>query len=330
MVRTADHIASAMWSVTKTLYKEEERRRRDAARQERAERRRSKSSPGVSLKAAVFEVLPEALEKATGGGELPASVRTLYYQVRPLIQRYTERELEYDYFSQTLITAYRRRHGQIEGLYYDPRGVLYEPHTGESVPLGTREVDDYQFPSWLYDKILYIEKKGLYPVIQAARIAERYDMAVVAAEGYATEAARVLFENAESDRDYQLFVLHDADPHGYNIARTLSEETRRMPDHSVEVVDLGLRLEEALEVGLQCEKASRKRKLPARLASGLSPLELEYFTGERKTEKSWVYWRVELNAMSAPELVEFIETKLAENDVRGKVVPPDDEPTLSG
>jgi hypothetical protein len=106
------------------------------------------------------------------------------------------KDLDYTYFSQHLLTEYRETHGALAGLYYDPRGVLYEPHSGGVVALGTREVDDYAFPAWEYDKILYVEKKGLWPIIQAAQLAQRYDLAVVAAEGYASEAARTLFAAA--------------------------------------------------------------------------------------------------------------------------------------
>ena len=319
-------ISKALWKVSKTLYKEEEKRRKDAARQQKADRdRRRRAIRETSLVEAVFAVMEEAVDKATGGGSLPTSVRNLYYQVRPLIQRYTSKELRYEYFSQDLLPRYQEEHGPIPDLYYDPRGVLYEAHTGKAVPLGTREVEEYRFPAWLFDKILYIEKKGLWPVLQAARIAERYDMAVVAAEGYATEAARILFEHAEQDRDYQLFVLHDADPHGYNIARTLREETRRMPGHSVDVVDLGLKLEEALDMGLQTEEFTRKKELPERLLPRLTETEWAYFEGVPTGPKSWICERVELNAMTSLQLVEYIERKLKENDVRGKVIPPGDE-----
>ena len=318
-------ISKALWKVTKTLYKEEEKRRKDAARQQRADRDRRSATRETSLIDAVFAVMEEAVAKATGNGSLPTSARNLFYQVRSLIQRYTSKELKYEYFSQDLLPRYQEEHGPIPGLYYDPRGVLYEPHTGKAVPLGTREVEEYRFPAWLFDKILYVEKKGLWPVLRDARIAERHDMAVLAAEGYATEAARVLFEHAEQDRDYQLFVLHDADPHGYNIARTLREATRRMPGHSVEVVDLGLKLEEALDTGLQTEQFTRKKELPEKLLPRLTETERAYFEGERSGRKSWVCERVELNAMTSPQLVGYIERKLEENGVRGKVIPPDDE-----
>jgi hypothetical protein len=319
----ASDIAKALWPVVKDLYQEEERRRKDAARAERASREREREpSPRCSLKDAVFEILPEAWQHATGNDQYPVSSRFLYYPVRKLIQRWTDKDLDYDYFSQDLLIEYQRQHGPLRGLYYDPRGVLYEPHSGKAIPLGTREVDAYEFPAWLYDKILYVEKKGVWPILQAAALAERYDMAVIAAEGYATEATRVLFAQADKGQNYQLFVLHDADPDGYNIARTLREETRRMPGYSVEIIDLGLTLEDALEMDLGEEEFTRRKALPQGLV--LTETEREYFEGSQARQKSWICRRVELNALTAPALVAYLEQKLQRAGVRGKVIPPDD------
>jgi hypothetical protein len=326
-LKVPEEVAAAagrvLWAVCRTVYQEEKRRERDAARAERRARQIQKAlrRREWTLKDAVFEVLPEALELATGGGQYPVSARTLYYQVRPLIQEYTTKELDYNYFSQQLLTEYQEIHGAIEALYYDPRGYLYEPHTGRAVALGTREVESYDFPAWVFDKILYIEKKGLWPVLQAAKLAERYDMAVVAAEGYATQAARVLFQRADRDLDYRLFVLHDADPYGYNIARTLQEETRRMKGYRVDVVDIGLKLEEAIEMGLQAEEFTRQQDIPQGVKEDLTELEEEWFIGRKVGKKSWVCRRIELNAMSAPQLVAFIEAKLAEHGATAKVLP---------
>jgi hypothetical protein len=51
---------------------------------------------------------------------------------------------------------------------YEPRGILYEPHDGKKVHLGTRSVAEYSFPNYLYSKILYIEKQGRVGILQAA------------------------------------------------------------------------------------------------------------------------------------------------------------------
>jgi hypothetical protein len=321
----AEQMAKALWHVVKDLYQEAERRRNDAARAERAARERERESihtPAWTLKDAVFAVLPEAWQHATGNDQYPVSSRFLYYPVRKLIQRWTRKDLDYDYFSQDLLIAYQRQHGPLRGLYYDPRGVLYEPHSGRAIPLGTREVEAYQFPAWLYDKILYVEKKGVWPILQAAALAERYDMAVIAAEGYATEATRVLFVQADKGQHYQLFVLHDADPDGYNIARTLREETRRMPGYTVEIIDLGLTLGDALGMDLGEEAWTRRKALPQGLV--LTETERAYFEGRQAGHRSWICRRIELNALTAPALVAYIEATLQRAGVRGKVIPPDD------
>jgi hypothetical protein len=325
-------VAKTVWSAVKQLHREEEQRRKDAARQERAARNGQRDPAlNLALTVAVPQVLAAAVEHATAK-IYQVSAHTLFYSVRPRVQELTTRELAAHYFEQDLLPAYQQEHGPIllpdgrPAIYYEPRGTLYEPHTSKDVPLGTREIKDYQFPAWLYDKILFVEKQGLWPVLKEAKLAERYDMAIVAGEGYATEACRVLFANADRARNYQLFVLHDADPYGYNIARTLREETGRMPGHKAEVIDLGLSLPDALEMELQTEEFTRQKALPQGLE--LTALEREYFTGEQKTfgkHPSWVARRVELNALTAPELVSYIERKLQEAGVRGKVIPSADE-----
>jgi hypothetical protein len=219
------------------------------------------------------------------------------------------------------LTEYRQKHRPLPLLFYKPRGVLYEPHSGREIPLGTREVESYTFPIWLYDKILYIEKAGMLEALKVAQVAERYDMAIVAAEGYATEAARLLFQNADKQRHYQLFVLHDADPDGYNIARTLREATRRMPDHAVDVIDLGLSLPDALEMGLQTETFVRKKALPEELVLG--DVEQRYWVVGVEEQGRLVTKRVELNALPVRERAAYIERKLAEAGATTKVIPPD-------
>ena len=223
-------IQEALGVVLKTWAKEHRQRIKNASKADRQAEQRLKETARdhtvkhATMKEIVFEVMPQAVKNGTGGGKYPISARSLYYQVRPLIQPHTDKDLTYSYFGQ-LLTEYQQEQGAIQQLYYDPRGWLIEPHTGNETKLGTREVEQYEIPPNLYDKILFVEKKGLWPVIRHARLAERYDMAILASEGFATEAARVLLARAQQGRDYKIFVLHDADHSGYNIARTVAEET---------------------------------------------------------------------------------------------------------
>jgi hypothetical protein len=182
-----------------------------------------------------------------------------------------------------------------------------------SIPLGTPEVARYQFPEHTFDKILYVEKEGEWSKPQAAKLAERYDMGVASAKGYPVVAVRELFTRAKRG-DYQLFVFHDADIDGYNIARVMREATRRMPHHNVDVKDIGLTVEDAEELGLDPEPFGRTRAIPDTLSGQLSELAEDYFETRQQ--------RFELNAI-LPD-TKRIEEKLEENGVREKVIPPKD------
>jgi len=151
-------------------------------------------------------------------------------------------------------------------------------------------------------------------------------MAIIYGQGYAPTARRNLL--ARSDiREMKIFVLHDADIDGYNIARTLAEATRRMPDHTIDVIDLGLTVPQAIELGLETEKFTRRKELPADLE--LDDNALEWFTGDPievdyGAKPQWSCQRCELNAFSADGLAEFIEAGLQRHGATEKLVPPED------
>jgi hypothetical protein len=315
-------IGDAIFSAIKPLYKE-------AKRQERAARAPRKTYyapiPKTYIKDIVFEVLPQAIHNA--GANFNA--RDLYYATRALAYNHSEWEgdktLGYNYVSQALLTEYQEDHGRIPGLWRDSRGNLREPHTGKQVALGTREIAAYEFPEYTFDKILYVEKEGELPKLQAAKLGERYDMAICSGKGQPTEAVRSLFERAGGG-DYQLFVFHDADLDGYDIARVMAEETRRMPGYSVDVVDIGLTVEDALEMGLASEPFHRKKDISWELRMRLSDVAKEYLYQRNGYGKGISGRRFELNAiLPDTRRVEYIERKLEENGVRDKVIPPEEK-----
>ena len=328
-------VGRAIFKVVEPYYKEGKARVKGEAKP-----RRKKTPSGekpMPVNAASFLVIPEAVEHVSNGGTLPYSARRLFYRVRDKIGEHTTEVFNsksgYDYFRDTILQDYQREHGKLEGLYYDPRGRFYEPHGGKDMEVGTQSVEAYDFPAYAFNKILYVEKRGQYPLLKAARIMERYDMAILAGEGLASEAARRLIEQAHKDEEMQIFVLHDADPSGYKIARTLREETERMPGYSVEVIDLGLTVRQGIDKGLTPEVYDRTGSLDKKLINALTEdLDfdtLDFFTGEEdgQTEKGAPKYRAnrfELDTMSSGEVIEHIETQLQAEGVYGKVIPPDD------
>ena len=163
-------------------------------------------------------------------------------------------------------------------------------------------MEAYLLPDWCFNKVLYVEKKGLLPVLQAASLAERYDMAIIAAEGYASRAAKALLAAAEGTGAVTVLVLHDADVDGYNISRTLREATRTSRD-ALQVVDLGLTVAAALGARLEPERTLRKKDRPADLARELSTEEREFFAARYLGRHRWDGRRVELNALTSGALI---------------------------
>jgi len=337
----------AIIACTRDAYKDSKRRLEDCRREQsaeeaairRAEReaeeaRRRAEARKLDKREVVFLELENAVQQATDDFKLPASFRTVFYKLRPLAQQYhiktrrTKRgdnvDLELDHV-RNLIKEYIQEHGPkwAKLIYAEPRGYLLEPHTGERVDMGTREVADYVLPEGLYNKILYIEKKGLMQVFEAARIPERYDCAIIAGQGYAVDAVKDLLSRAEQE-NITVCVLTDADPAGYEIRRTLQEETRYTPGHNIKVCDFGLTIADAEAWELESEQATGKGKLPEALVERLTELERLYFLPpENRGLRDYRYRRVELNAFSSGELISYVESKFQEHGIQAKVYPGD-------
>jgi hypothetical protein len=174
-------------------------------------------------------------------------------------------------------------------------------------------------PSGRYGAVLFVEKEGFTQILEAARIAERYDIAMMSTKGMSVTAARILVEELCGRRKLPLFVLHDFDLAGFSIKKTLTESGERFQfRHEINFIDLGLRLTDVEELELEAEGVhirENARTLANRLRiNGATPEEIAFLlNGER----------VELNAMPSDQFVAFVERKLTENGV-AKVIPPAD------
>jgi hypothetical protein len=300
---------------------------------------------GYTIKGLLFELIPEAAEAARGRYE-SFSQRDLYYtcrsrylaspkrphskeyrikrgedetdaqyEARREAARRSKAPIDYKYFTTKILRAYERQFGEIEGLIREPYGVFVEPYSGNSVQLGTKEVIEYTFPEHTFDKVLLVEKQTERTKFEADRIAEKYDMAIVYSRGYATQALQQLLKSAE-DGDYQIFTWHDADVDGYNIARNLRAETENIPGITLEIIDIGLTVEEALRIGCDSEPFEDDDELPGALRATLTDLELEYF-GEHQI-------RFEINGIDPDDRIGYVEEQLKKHGVRPKYVPPAD------
>lgn len=300
---------------------------------------RMTKEPRITQKEVAWEVMEAAYMAASGDGRLPASARQIYYQARPKIMAQTDdKELQYGYFSQTLLPDFIEEHDVDWDVVYDMRGHFSEPHTNRKIGCGTIEVRNYlnaarapkiaaaDFaragvavvgPSGNIAACLYCEKEGFSPLFRAVNLANRYDLMVVSSKGVSVCAARKLIDTVCGGHDLPLFVLHDFDVAGFLIFATLQRDTRRYQfSNSFEVVDLGLRLADI--EGLEREPAAATKTSASLLreqlaGNGATAEEIAILMSER----------IELNAMRSDALVEMIERKLKEYGLE-KVVPDDD------
>ena len=295
--------------------------------------------PRTSQKEAAWSILEAAYMAASGGGALPAMARQIYYQARPKIMALTDdKELQYGYFSQTLLPDYIEEHGVAWNVVYDARGHFEEPHTNRSIGCGTIEVRNYLNaarepdilpaafaganvdvigPAGNLAAILFCEKEGFNPLFKAVNLANRYDLMIVSTKGVSVTAARRLIDEVCGNSGLPLFTLHDFDTAGFLILGTLQRDTRRYQfENDFEVVDLGLRLADI--EGLEREPAAATKLSAAILRhqlaeNGALEAEIDILATER----------VELNAMASDALIAMVERKLKEHGLE-KAIPDND------
>jgi len=301
----------------------------------RFRRSRMIEARGEFLTEASDAIMEEAYMKASDNNTLPATARQVFYVARPLLQDRTDKPLIYSYFSQTLLPNYIKKHDKATDwdVVYDDRGHFMEPHTGRVIGLGTLAVRRYlgritpikmqeagfnpalietYGPDGSFGALLYVEKEGFMPLFKRVRLAKRFDIGIMSSKGMSVTAARQLAEGICSARGIPLLVLHDFDRPGIIIKDTLENDTRRFSyGKAPRVIDLGLNLEDI--AGLEPEDLTSNISDERLEQAGVDQASIDFLDGQR----------VELNAMTSRQLVDFIERKLKQHGI-GKVIPDND------
>lgn len=356
----ADAVKSVLQRVTKRWTKQRLAEEREDEREERRrEALQSKRPAGLNIKEAAERVLPDAYAKTSGPDNLPVKTRQLYYAARgPILELTGRTKLGQQYFSQQIVREYLEEHPESTAkwdIVYDARGTFYEPHTDEAIAVGTLEIrnylgrvmehkvkslDDFQLeakfptlgPRHRYSGLLFVEKEGFNELFRATQLAERFDLAYVSTKGLSVGACRLLADVLCGLFDIPLLVMRDFDKAGFSIIGTFRRDTRAYKfQNKIEVIDLGLRLEDVEEWGLESERVcygrSKKTKKPIDPApnlreNGATEEEIEFLRGEW-TVSGFEGRRVELNAFTSPDLLAWLEGKLEKHGIK-KVVPEED------
>jgi hypothetical protein len=298
-------------------------------------------------------ILRAGYAHASGTGRYTVDKRQFYYAVRDQFQEATGREITARYFSDNLMIKYMNLHPAETAdwkITASPRGTLTIPNTGHDlrIPCGTIAIGEHlrkasvahgpfddlkgvgvrvEWPSRAeghrYCGVLYIEKEGFDPQLREADIANRFDIAIISCKGQSVTAARMYVDHAcRVAGGVPLFTVHDMDKAGFEIAQRLTTVSDYMRENDlvkyefqneINVTDLGLRLTDVQEYGLKSEKFRFRGDFPWDTIA--TPQEQEFLRSNR---------RVELNAFTAPQFIEWIERKLTEHLGKTQFIPADD------
>jgi hypothetical protein len=169
-------------------------------------------------------------------------------------------------------------------------------------------------PRHRYGGVLFVEKEGFGPLLDEARIGKKFDLAIASTKGMSVTAIRLLLDRIQADGPVPVYVLHDMDITGRSIFGTLTTSGRRYAfEHDIPVHDLGLRYEDVVAMDLQSEPFDPGKNDMAKVRAtlkrhGASDGEIRMLTVERR--------RVELNAMTSDQFIDFLERRLEECGVR--------------
>ncbi|MCC7337881.1 MAG: hypothetical protein IT422_22565 [Pirellulaceae bacterium] len=298
------------------------------------------------------EIIPAGYDHASGGGQYTVSMRQMYYACREAFKEKADREIEAAYFSQTLLRQYLNRNPEATATWKitaDPRGTLTIPNTAHEVrvPCGTLAIEAHlryasthinplvapslmpiEWPSLeegtRYQAVLYIEKEGFEPLLNEARIAERFDLAILSCKGQSVVAARQFVDHVcRVDGGVPLFVVHDFDKAGFEISKRLTsvsdwaEEQDRVAyrfENEINVTDLGLRLADIKKYDLASERCKFKGRRDWN-SDKFCTAEEEAFLRSGK--------RVELNAFTSPQFIEWLEGHLTKR-LPSRLIPDDE------
>ena len=328
----------------------------DADRQQRVTDRQrefalqSQRRERISVKDAAYRVMEQSYRETAGRLNV-ANARQVMYVARPLIIELTGKTRPWKQssrFTQHLLPDFIAEQPDLTSTWdvvWDDRGHFTEPHTKHQIGIGgiavRRYIDSWEHQishvvPWLhiphemetsgpanrFQYVLFIEKEGFMLHLDAARLAQRFDVAIMSTKGMTVTAARHLVAEL-SRRGVTILVVHDFDKSGFSILHTMRTDTRRYKFlKPPNVIDLGLRLDDAQAMGLDSEEVDYpKAKVDPRVnlrASGATEKECAFLV--QQDRPPWRGRRVELNAMSTDVFIEWLEGKLLAQGVR-KVVP---------
>jgi DNA topoisomerase VI subunit A len=292
---------------------------------------RNKSSRSNSKRALMKRYFMRGYEIASQGYKV--TVRQIFYAVRNIVNIKYQRNLnQTDYsntFTQEIATHFIEKYPELEDkILFERRGYFYNPVTGDELPLGTEDVlayikriiqngiyrktkTFYSIPDELmFKQVLFVEKAGFNIIFKESGLLDRLNLGVMSTQGFGTRAVKRLMKFF-LDKGIKVYILHDYDIPGYLICDKFLSGSDTYKE-GLDVIKIGLTLDDAKKLGKDKDEYAEVVKYKKSYKKVIETLNLS------KDEKKFlivdgeakIYRRAELNTLTSPELISFIEGKI--------------------
>ncbi len=272
----------------------------------------------------------DAFNQASGNGSYLCTARQVFYALRQILSNRYNKQLEthdYNSFTQNNITDFFERNPELEDkILFEQRGTFHSPFSDDSIPLSTKDVKRYinrhhsneirtetktfydLSPELEFNHVLFIEKAGFNEILRQSGLVDKLNIGLMSTQGFGTRALKQLIRFF-IEKGIKVYILHDCDIAGYLIADKFLEGSKTFRE-KLDVIDIGLSVQDVKALNkIQDAEIVSYKKSYTNVLDSLQDEERRFFVVDNAPfEKQ--YRRVELNALSTPEFLQFIESKI--------------------
>jgi hypothetical protein len=295
----------------------------------------------------------DGLEMASGGGRKKALIRQIFYAVRATINLNHGIDLDlkadgeksktiFNTFTQRITTEFMEKYPELEDrILFDGRGFFLNPFDGSEVSLSTANVTEfitkeiknriYQQSYRIFDipdnlkfnQVLFCEKEGFNIIFKERGLIDELNLGVMSSKGFGTRATKKLMKYF-INQGMKVYALTDCDIAGYLIASKFGSGNKTFKE-GLDVEWIGLTVADIDRLGKRNqaeivkytskEKDAEGNDLP-KYTDCLEILTKEEYNFFVKDKGKNLYRRVELNALTVPELIRFVKSKIKANPIK--------------
>ncbi len=331
----ADDLLKLLTLLCRDTLKEVDRARRERRTFDRENA--IKTKPRISKRDYMTYYFKQGYELASGNGQYLTKARQVFYAIREIINRdhgETLNQSDYSTFTQDILTSKFKEDPSLENeILLERRGFFNDPFTGEEMPLGTGDVLNYiankpvnkiirqetrmySLPLNLrFNKVLFIEKQGFNDILTRSGLVDELGLGIISTQGYGTRAAKLLIKYF-IENGINVYVLNDCDIAGYLIHDKFASGSGTY-EEALSVKHIGLKVEDIHEMGKHETAEIVKYKRPYRNALDLlTKSERQFFVVDHDFYDNNRYRRVEINALSTPELIQYLRDRIPADPIK--------------